>query len=245
MTLLDSLPGLVDECGTADKLAATAAHWIAQLSDSAIAARGRFSIALAGGTTPARLYATLAAAPLLDSVRWMDWHVFFGDERACPPGDPSSNYQFAQTTLLGVAPIPAGQIHRMPADGADLDAAATEYSQLLGSLAGPDGIPRLDCILLGLGENGHTASLFPGTPALDVSDAWCTRGLADYEPFDRLTVTFPAINAARNVAFLVAGGKKAQALRDVVDGTAPAARVAPEAGTLIWFLDDDAVASVA
>ena len=127
----------------------------------------------------------------------------------------------------------------MSGERPDLDAAAIEYSALLaGSLpSGPGGAPRLDVILLGLGENGHTASLFPGTPALGVTDRWATRGLADYEPFDRITLTYPAINAAAAVAFMVTGAGKDEALLATARGDVPASRVRPTDGTLTWFLD--------
>jgi 6-phosphogluconolactonase len=127
----------------------------------------------------------------------------------------------------------------MEAERPDLDAAATEYSALLAATLppGPGGAPRLDCILLGLGTDGHTASLFPGTPALDVVDAWATRGRADYPPYDRITVTFPLINGGAAVAFLVSGESKRPALAGVAAGSVPAARVRPTHGELHWFLD--------
>jgi len=143
------------------------------------------------------------------------------------------------TTLLSHVPIDPGHVHRMPGERPDLDAAAIEYSALMaGSLpSGPGGAPRLDVILLGLGENGHTASLFPGTPALEVTDRWATRGLADYEPFDRITLTYPAINATAAVAFMVTGAAKHEALLATARGEVPASRVRPTDGTLTWFLD--------
>jgi len=126
----------------------------------------------------------------------------------------------------------------MEAERPDLDAAAAAYSRLLeATLPSPHGAPRLDVILLGIGADGHTASLFPGTPALDVTGAWATRGLATYPPVDRVTVTFPLINAAAAVAFLVEGESKRAALAGVVAGTVPAARVRPAHGELHWFLD--------
>jgi 6-phosphogluconolactonase len=172
-------------------------------------------------------------------MEWASWNVYFADERACPPDDPASNYHLATTTLLSLVPIDPAHVHRMSGERPDLDAAAIEYSALLaGSLpSGPGGAPRLDVILLGLGENGHTASLFPGTPALGVTDRWATRGLADYEPFDRITLTYPAINAAAAVAFMVTGAGKDEALLATARGEVPASRVRPTDGTLTWFLD--------
>jgi 6-phosphogluconolactonase len=215
------------------------AAWIAGASSTAVAVHGRFSIALAGGSTPRLLYATLTGPAWHERVDWPAWHVYFGDERACPPDDPSSNYHLAKTTLLSRVPIDARQVHRMPAERADLDVAAAEYSDLLESSlpAGPGGAPRLDVILLGLGENGHTASLFPGTQALEVMNRWATRGLADYEPYDRMTLTFPAINAAAAIGFMVTGATKRDALAATVAGLVPASRVSPLDGKLDWFLD--------
>jgi 6-phosphogluconolactonase len=215
------------------------AGWVAGAAKRAVTDHGRFSIALAGGSTPRLLYGTLAGPAWHERVDWPAWNVYFGDERACPADDPSSNYNLARTTLLSRVPIDPLRVHRMPAERTDLDAAASEYSDVLASSlpAGAGGAPRLDVILLGLGENGHTASLFPGTPALDVTDRWATRGLADYEPYDRLTVTFPTINAAAAIGFLVTGAAKRDALAATAKGRVPASRVRPVDGTLIWFLD--------
>lgn len=220
------------------------ARWIADLARRAVEQHGSFSIALAGGSTPRLLYAALAGPAWRDAVDWSAWHVFFGDERACPADDPSSNYHLAETTLLSRVSIDAARVHRMPADRADLDAASIEYSDLLGASlpAGANGAPRLDVVLLGLGENGHTASLFPGTPALDVTDRWATRGLADYLPYDRMTLTYPAINAAAAVGFMVTGVAKVPALAATGRGEVPASRVSPSDGVLYWFLDAAAAA---
>jgi 6-phosphogluconolactonase len=215
------------------------AGWVAGLAQRAVNDHGSFSIALAGGSTPRLLYNALASAQWRDRVDWPTWHVYFGDERASPPDDPSSNYHLAETTLLSRVSIDPTRVHRMPADRPDLDAAANEYSDLLASSlpAGANGAPRLDVVLLGLGENGHTASLFPATPALDVTDRWATRGLADYVPYDRMTLTFPAINAASAVGFMVTGAAKVPALAATARGEVPASRVNPADGVLVWFLD--------
>ncbi len=241
------LPGNVTVADDPADLAETAASWILDTEFAAITATGEFRIALTGGGTPRPLYQALAAAPWRDRARWGRWNVFFGDERACPPDDPRSNYRLARDSLLDHVPIPAMRVHRMRAELADLDAAAVEYSTILAETCPPSGlsaVPQLDCVLLGLGENGHTASLFPGTTALRVRDRWATRGLADYQPFDRITLTYPVLNAARHVAFLVTGSAKGDALRGVLEGTSPAALVRPEGGELRWFLDAQAAASI-
>lgn len=238
------LPGTVIVAPDGEDAAQRAAHLIVRLGDRADAPDPRFDIALAGGSTPKRAYELLAGSTSRDHVDWSRWQVWFGDERACAPDDPSSNFNMATTALLGRVPV--GAVHRMQGERPDLDAAAAEYSSLLAATVPPGlgGTPRLDLVLLGLGENGHTASLFPGTPALDVTDAWATRGLADYEPFDRITLTFPAINGARDVVFLVTGAAKGEALRGVIAGTVPAARVRPTAGTLTWIMDEAAARSI-
>jgi 6-phosphogluconolactonase len=220
------------------------ATWIAAQARRAVAEHGRFSIALSGGSTPRLLNATLTSRAWQGRIEWSSWDVYFGDERACPPDDPSSNYQLAESTLLSLVAIDPRRVHRMPAERPDLDAAAAEYSDLLASSlpSGPDGAPRVDVILLGLGENGHTASLFPGTPALTVTDRWATRGLADYTPLDRITLTYPAINAAAAVGFMVTGAAKRGALAATAQGEVPASRIRPVDGELVWFLDADAAA---
>jgi 6-phosphogluconolactonase len=150
----------------------------------------------------------------------------------------------AETTLLTHVPIDPERVHRMQAERTDLDAAAAEYSDLLATSlpTAKNGAPQLDLVLLGLGENGHTASLFPGTPALEVTDHWATRGLADYAPFDRITLTYPMINAAVAVGFMVTGAAKHEALAATARGEVPASRIRPTDGMLAWFLDAAAAA---
>ena len=233
------LPGEVRIAPDPEALADEVSGAVRDLSD---APGSRFAIALAGGRTPRAMYLRLASEPLVSQIDWARWHVYFSDERAAPPGDEASNYHLARSMLLDAVPIPRGQVHRMRAEAPDLDAAAAEYSSLLATTLGTP--PRFDCVLLGLGGNGHTASLFPNTAALGVADGYATRGLADYQPYDRLTLTYPAINAARCVIFTVTGADKGDALRAVVDGTAPAAGVAPSDGRLIWYLDEAAAAAM-
>jgi 6-phosphogluconolactonase len=228
---VDELPGTVRVLTDPIAVAAAAAQWVSELS----ARSEPFRIAMSGGSTPQFLYEALASSTFKAGIDWPRWQVYFSDERATPPDHPDSNYRLVHDTLLSKAPIPAEHVHRIEADRPDLDAAADSYTRLLEAQCGRP--PRLDLVLLGLGADGHTASLFPGTAALDVEDAWATRGRADFEPFDRITMTFPAINAAVRVAFLVTGSAKGEALHGVVDGTVPAARVRPADGELRWFLD--------
>jgi 6-phosphogluconolactonase len=240
------LPGAVTVAEDATGVTTIAADWVlACASGAATAGDGRFRIALAGGSTPRGLYRLLAAVPRRDRADWGRWDVYFGDERACPPDSPQSNFEMARDALLDLVPIPEERVHRMAAERPDLDAAAAEYGSMLAATCPltASSVPRLDCILLGLGENGHTASLFPGDPALLVTDRWAVRSRADYAPFDRITLTYPVLGAAAHVAFLVAGPAKGEALRGVVNGTVPAARVRPRDGELRWFLDGAAAAS--
>lgn len=236
---MGGLHGDVQVHADADALADAAAALLRRTSDNTCALAGRFAVALSGGSTPVKTFERLAAAPYADSIDWPVWAVYFSDERAVAPDDPASNYRLVRDTLMARVPIDPERVHRMPADRHDLDLAADEYAVTLhGDLPeGPDHAPRLDCVVLGLGENGHTASLFPGTPALSVTDRWVTRGLADYTPADRLTLTYATINAAALIVFLVSGAGKAAALRETAEGRTPAARVRPVNGRLVWLLD--------
>jgi 6-phosphogluconolactonase len=236
------LPGTVVVAADPDALAAAAADWVLTTTAAAISARGAVHIALSGGSTPAAMYRLLAASPRREQAEWRRWNVWFGDERACPPDDERSNFHLAHSLLLRHVPVDPVAVHRMEADRPDLAAAAAEYSALLERLLphGPGGAPRLDVILLGLGGDGHTASLFPGDPALDVADAWATTSRATYEPYDRTTLTLPTLNAGAAVAFLVSGEGKREALRGVAEGTVPAARVRPVDAVLLWLLDEAA-----
>lgn len=232
------LPGDVRLVTDPIALAAAAAEWVAAQCGGG----DDFRVAASGGSTPHFLYEALASSTFRDKINWQRWHVFFGDERAVAPDDAQSNYRLLVDTLLSRVSVPEHQVHRMEAERPDLDAAATEYSQLLEGECGVP--PSLDLVLLGLGADGHTASLFPGTMALEVGDAWATRGRAADPPVDRITMTLPAINAAACVAFLVTGSSKGDALRGVIEGSVPAARVRPSSGELIWFLDAAAVRSL-
>jgi 6-phosphogluconolactonase len=222
-------------------LAEAAAAHIVKLANQAIAARGRFTLALSGGSTPRRTYVLLASDRFLSTVDWSRVHVFWGDERCVPRDHPQSNYRMAQRTFLRALPIPHAHLHRMFGERVPSEAAACYASDLYRTLGDP---PRFDLILLGVGADGHTASLFPGTPGLQVVNRPTT---AVYVPrFDnwRITLTYPAINRARAVSFLVQGAAKAEALARVCNGEMlPAGRVQPASGTLTWFVDAGAARS--
>ena len=239
---LDRLGGAVSVNATAHDAALTAAALLHAASSASVKERRRFSVALTGGTTPRPLYELLGGDQWRGRFAWDAWEVFFSDERACPPDDEASNFHLVQRALLDAVPVEPTRVYRMEAERHDLDAAAADYSSLMDATLpkGPPGVPRLDCILLGLGENGHVASLFPDTPALSVHDRWATRGRADYAPFDRITLTFPAINAARTIVLLVTGEAKHEALQATAAGLTPAARVGPYDGELHWVVDSAA-----
>jgi 6-phosphogluconolactonase len=240
------LPGIVHIEDSAADVAESVASWLARESEEARVEHGYFAVALTGGSTPVQLYRRLTRPPYRDGIAWATWLVFFSDERAVPPDDDESNYHLAHENLLTHVPIPPERVHRMQGERPDIDAAAAEYGAVMAdTLAkGPGGAPRLHCALLGIGENGHVASLFPGTPALDAHEQWAVRGLADYEPYDRITLTFPVLNAAESVVIVATGAAKGPALRGVVEGSVPAARVRPGDGTLLWFLDREAAAAM-
>ena len=245
MSPASSLPGDVHVEADAQACAQAISRWILHRARVAIAERDAFHVAFSGGSTPRLMFEALRGAPLRDETDWARWHVWFVDERAVSPDDARSNFHLART-LLDAVPIPTAQVHRMEGERTDLDGAAADYAHALETSLphAPDGAPRLDVIHLGLGENGHTASLFPGDPSLGVADRWTVHSRADYEPFDRITLTFPVLNAGGAVAFAVAGSGKAEAFGGVLDGTAPSARVRPVDGDLHWFLDDAAAGSV-
>ena len=225
-------------------LAEAAAGHIVEKAQSAIDARGRFGIALSGGSTPRDLHVKLANPPFKDEIDWAHVHVFFGDERCVPPGDPQSNYRMALDTLLSHVPIPHEQVHRMKGD-LPPDEAAAEYERELKEFFGAEP-PTLDVVLLGMGDNGHCASLFPGCHALHEQQRWVVAEFIPEVNMWRITLTPVVLNAAREVVFLVAGANKAEMLRQVLEGpfepdVRPAQIVRP-AGELIWMVDAAAAA---
>jgi len=241
-------------CPNTDALASTAADLIITTVRQAIDRHGRCTVALAGGSTPERTYQLLVQPERLARIDWSRLHLFFGDERFVPADDPRSNFAMAQRALLDRAPVPAAQVFPIPTTVASPAAAADAYTQTLATAFGlpPDGPPpRFDLILLGLGDDGHTASLFPGKSTLNEARRWVTWSPPGVlpPPVDRVTLTFPVLNAARHVLFLVAGTNKAAPLRDILEGGAavndrPAAGVRPTDGTPTWLVDEAAAATL-
>jgi 6-phosphogluconolactonase len=231
----------------AEQVSKAAAEEFVRAAHEAIAARGRFTVALSGGSTPRRLYQLLAEPPYRTQVDWPKVEFFWGDERAVPPDHKDSNYRMAQEALLQRLTAAAGHIHRLQAERSDRDKAAADYQAEIARVFGgkPDGAPpAFDLVLLGMGPDGHTASLFPFTTALKEQTRWVVANHVPKLNTDRLTLTAPILNQAREVLFLVAGADKAQPLSEVLEGPSdtdrlPSQRIQPS-GKLIWFVDQAA-----
>ena len=234
-------------------LAGAAAELAAQELSAAVAQRGVASFVLAGGGTPLGLYRALASPPLAQAVPWAHIHFFWGDERLVPPDDPGSNYAAAAEALLAPLSIPTGHIHRMRGE-LPAEEAAADYAEQLRAWAtahDPGAAhpwPRFDLVLLGLGDDGHTASLFPGSPP--TVDRPVVAVTADYQgrPAGRVTLTPPALNDAHHIVFLVSGSGKAQAVYNTLHtddaSRFPAQRIRPIEGRVTWLLDSAAAATL-
>jgi 6-phosphogluconolactonase len=232
-------------------LAAAAAEETVSALDEAARARGTAAIALSGGSTPNRLYRLLAEDPWRARLPWKRLHFFYGDERHVPPDDPQSNYRMTREALFARAPVPEGNVHRFAGEDPDADRAARAYEAGLAAhfTLAPGAFPRFDVVLLGLGPDAHTASLFPGSAALDETRRLAVANWVEKLAARRLTLTVPVFGAAALVLFLVAGDDKAEALRDVLEGPhdprrLPAQLVRPEAGRLVWIADRAAAAKL-
>jgi 6-phosphogluconolactonase len=229
ITVLDDIPPLV---------ATLFSEWCRTTVSHQKVAR----IALSGGTTPQIVYRTLAEPPYRDAIPWSSLEFYQGDERPVPPDHPDSNWGMARTSLLDRVDVSPSSLHRMIAESPDLEVAAAAYADLLAAnLSHNDcGMPVFDLILLGLGADGHTASLFPGTAALHETRRFVVANIVPELQTTRLTVTLPVINAAREIWFLVTGSAKAEILRRILrerDPTLPATQVRPADGRCLWFLD--------
>jgi 6-phosphogluconolactonase len=220
-----------------------AAEEFSRCAESSIGARGRFCVALSGGNTPRGVYAEVAVRNKND-LPWDKTYIFFGDERHVPPTDPESNYRMARESLLSTVPIPEENVHRILAE-LPAPAAAVQYEMDLRTFFRlPAGAwPQFDLILLGIGDDGHTASLFPGTAGLTEQSRLVISNWVEKFATDRITLTYPVLNHAREAAFLVSGKAKAAILKDIftsAPGSYPAQAVRPENGKLLWMVDQDA-----
>jgi 6-phosphogluconolactonase len=224
-------------------LADEAARRFVALAQAAVDDHGRFTVALSGGSTPRALYERLAQSPLNEAIDWANVHVFWGDERMVPPDDIESSYRMARETLLAQVAIPAANIYPVPTIGGTPEAAASAYEETITAVFGTDA-PRFDLILLGIGPDGHTASLFPGQPEVVRPSAALVVAVhnAPKPPPTRVTFTYTLINAAANVLFVVSGADKMAALQAVLRGPVDVARlpaqgVRPKQGALVWLVD--------
>lgn len=223
---------------------AAAADFV-ECAREAVAPRGRFTVALAGGSTPRRLYQLLAGPPYREEVAWDRVEVFWGDERVVPPDHPDSNYAMAMEALLCRVDVAPARIHRIPAERADRGGAARDYQLEIARVLGADPggpPPALDLVLLGMGADGHTASLFPWSPALRERRRWVVTHFVPTLKADRVTLTPALINRAREIRILVAGAGKAAALAEALEGPRdperlPVEIVQPAAGRLVWLVD--------
>ncbi len=226
-------------------LSQEAAQFIVRLPNESIVTRGRFSIALSGGSTPKVLYGLLGSELYRDQIDWSKVDVFWSDERCVPPDSADSNYAMAREVLLSRVPLSPQQVHRMPAELSDHHAAAQAYEREIQQSFGTSNIPHFDLIQLGMGPEGHTASLFPHQPSLHEEQRLVVFVIVPKPPPPRLTFTPPILNAARHVLFLVTGAEKADAVKAVIEGEYqpdeyPAQIVRPSEGDVVWMLDEAA-----
>ena len=228
---------------TPQELFAAAAEEVVRAATEAVAERGRFTIVLSGGSTPKSLF-NLLATNARTVLPWDRMFFFWGDERHVPPTDPDSNYKMAEETMLSKIPVPAGNVFRIAAENPDAAAAADTYEKTLQKFFAlePGQFPRFDLILLGMGPDGHTASLFPGSAGLQEKSRLVIANWVEKFKTSRLTFTLPVLNAAACVTFLVSGTDKAPALHAVLEGDAPGEQypsklVRPVDGKLIWLID--------
>jgi 6-phosphogluconolactonase len=246
----------IEVVATAADLFHAAAEEFVRTARAAIGAQGRFTVALSGGSTPKALYSLLAAN--YAAFAWNRIFLFFGDERHVPPTDPDSNYRMVNESLLTKIAIPAENVCRVPAENPDAAAAAADYEAQLrrffelrsGDRPGdrPGEFPRFDLILLGMGPDGHTASLFPDSPALNEQSRLVVANWVAKLNAHRITLTFPVLNRAAEVLFMASGADKADMLRQVLEGKNtppfPSQRVQPSDGKLLWMLDEAAAAKL-
>jgi 6-phosphogluconolactonase len=228
---------------TPQELSEAAAEEVLRAAKEAVAQRGRFTIALSGGSTPKNLF-NLLATNARNVLPWDRTFFFWGDERHVPPTDPDSNYHMAEETMLSKIPVAAGNVFRIAAENPDAAAAAEAYEQTLRKFfqLEPGQVPVFDLILLGMGPDGHTASLFPNSAGLQEKSRLVIANWVDKLKTSRLTLTLPVLNAARCVAFLVSGADKATVLKTVLEDDVPGEQypsklVHPNDGKLIWLLD--------
>jgi 6-phosphogluconolactonase len=230
----------------AEQLSHALAEWITSLIEETLSRQEQFSLVLSGGNTPKKLNILLASSPFKDRIDWKKIHVFFGDERAVPLDDERNNARMAFDTLLNKVPVPPEQIHIMDTDLSP-EAAAMEYEEELCEYFGTDILPvkTFDLVLLGMGDDGHTLSLFPGTPVIHEEKSWVSGFFLKSQNMYRITLTKNIVNRAKHIVFMISGKDKANALREVVEGVRnpdlyPAQVILPTTGELHFFMDEAA-----
>lgn len=238
----------IEVLATAADLFHAAAEQFTRQGRLAIAAQGRFTVALSGGSTPKSLYGLLASS--YPDFPWARTFLFFGDERHVPPTDPESNYRMVNESLISKVAIPAQNVYRVKAENADAKAAAQDYEARIVRFFGlkPGAFPQFDLILLGLGPDGHTASLFPDSEGLKEQSKLVIANWVEKFKTDRISFTFPVLNHGAEVVFLASGRDKADIVHQVLEGKnappLPAQRIQPTGGKLIWMLDESAAAKL-
>lgn len=231
-------------------LATHASRHIIDIANQAFDKKGKFSIALAGGSTPRGVFRLLASEDYKDLLDWERVHIFWGDERMVPPDHPESNYLMARQTFLDYIPIPSDNVHRISGEMSIENSIATYTHELKNYFSPPEGaFPKFDLVLLGLGEDGHTASLFPYTEALTADDQWIVPNQVDKLNSLRITFTSGLINSAETIIFLVSGEKKSDILQTVLEGEfrpklLPAQLIKPLHGKLLWLVDKAAASKL-
>jgi 6-phosphogluconolactonase len=234
-------------CRDIAELSRQSAERFSQLAVESVESARRITVALSGGSTPQHLYSLLASPDYKDQIPWSNVELFWGDERCVPPDHPESNFRMAQEALLSKIKIPPQNIHRMRGEQ-ETQAAAAEYEKELQKIFGLNSgaLPRFDLILLGIGEDGHTASLFPGSEALNETKHLVVAPFVAKLNSYRLSLTLPVLNNAANVWFLVMGASKADAVKQALSASSdlPAARVQPVNGNLTWYITRDAASGI-
>lgn len=245
--MMPAMPKELHVCADYESMSRFAAELFVQQALAASESNRRFSVCLSGGGTPRRAYELLSRDPYRSSVDWSNIHVFWGDERCVPRDDDRNNAKMATQTWLGVTPIPPQQIHAIDGTG-DPHHGADTYERALREYFGSK-TPRFDLVFLGLGDNGHTASLFPESPVLDETQRWVADTFVSDQGMHRITLTAPILNQAVLTVFLVSGQSKAEVLRDVLEGPfkpfqLPAQLIRPQDGRLLWLVDRPASAKL-
>ena len=236
---------------TSSFLSQSAAELVVRVVKEALLTQNRVTLCLSGGTTPRELYSLLADKSYCQEIPWDKVHIFWGDERHIQLSEPDNHYRMAMNLFLSKVPIPPENIHRMAVELPDPDEVAQKYESDLREFfdLSSEVVPKFDLIFLGMGADGHTASLFPETMALQEKRRWVVSNYVPRRGLTRITLTFQILNQARNIVFLVSGSSKAEMLKTVLQGLhnmplLPAQRVSPESGVLMWFVDQGAGAQL-